>query len=520
MPRHRRNPPLPPAPSKRRFAGHQPSPQQLSSSLARVRKMSHQLDERERPFSPERRGSWQGSSRDLVVNGVSKVKGVPLDRFTMAFLEAALFSSTDESREDGGDPLDDNYTIHDFNEKCLRGLAEDCQVFQEENADAISVGPTDGSDADVDAGHDFWFTRCGHGVGFWDGDWPEPQATQLDEASKRFGNVDLYLHDGEIYAGGYEDGESWALKHRMKRNGEQAHFPFGSKRAGALEIPMPDFDWEQIDGDVNLPQYGGIIARCEDGQIDLVEIQPVREYVGDGEAKDVGFPFWTKEAAFDADGLDPSNNEVRKALESSDVDLDDMEPEHRARAIAVALMRYGHAEESDGGWAGDKKPGEEGRANLLGSRKVRWGYAGLERKTFEEEAGGDDDDFRREVLGTSAPFTYKISYEVVTPESAEDGEADDRGWEVEESGEYDSLEDVLNAGDIKHKSWVEWSDSNPDGKRSWLISEADQDIRSGADTTYNLWIERADGKPKSQEEIDTINEKLGISTFGRMRRKS
>jgi len=510
MPRHRRNPPLPSAPPKRRLAGHQPSPKQLSSSLARVRQMSHQLDERERPFSPERRGSWQGSSRDLVVNGRS------MDEFTRGFLVTALWSSTDNSRDDGGDPLDRNYSIDDFDPASLEGLAKDCANFQEENAAELDVVYETGVKADgsmeARCGHDFWLTRCGHGAGFWDGDYPEPEATQLTKASEAYGNVDLYLgDDGKIYASGYESSYS--------RNGEQTHFPFGSKRAGALEIPMPDFDWEQIDGDMNLASHGGIIARCQGGQIDLVEIQPVREYVGDGEAKDVGFPFWTKEASYDADDLSPSNKEVKSALESSDIDLDEVEPEMLARVIAVACMRYGHgSEESDGGWASDKRFGEEGRADLLGSRKVRWGYAGLERKTFEEEAGDEDDEFRREVLGTITPFTYKISYEVVTPESAEDGEAEDRGWEVEESKEYESLEDVLNAGDIKHKSWVEWSDSNPDGKRSWLISEPSQDMRTGAETTYHLWIERADGQPKTEEDIDLINEKLGISTFGRMRR--
>src|SRR5262249_7814661 len=55
---------------------------------------------------------------------------------------------------------------------------------------------------------------CGHGVGYWDGDYPEPQATLLDEASEKFGNVDLYLHDGEVYAAGYEDGP------QQRRNGE------------------------------------------------------------------------------------------------------------------------------------------------------------------------------------------------------------------------------------------------------------------------------------------------------------
>lgn len=50
------------------------------------------------------------------------------------------------------------------------------------------------------AGHDLWLTRCGHGAGFWDGDWPEPQATQLTELAEALGNVDLYLgDDGKVY---------------------------------------------------------------------------------------------------------------------------------------------------------------------------------------------------------------------------------------------------------------------------------------------------------------------------------
>ena len=53
---------------------------------------------------------------------------------------------------------------------------------------------------DSEAGADFWFTRNGHGVGYWDGDYPEPQATRLDDASKRFGEVWLYVgDDGQLY---------------------------------------------------------------------------------------------------------------------------------------------------------------------------------------------------------------------------------------------------------------------------------------------------------------------------------
>src|SRR5882724_4374560 len=263
--RQRRNP-VPKAPPKRRFAGAPPvSPAQLRSSLSRVRAMSGQLDERQRPFNPERAGSWRGSSRDLVVNG-------RMDEFTRGFLETALWSSTDDSDDSGGVPLDKNYSIDDFDPTTLAGLTEDCQRFQEENA--ADLADFD----DAENGHNFWLTRCGHGAGFWDGDYPEPQASRLTEASEAFGNVDLYIgDDGVLYASGYEP--------PLTPNGEQLSF----KDFGQLDIPMPDFDWRQISGDMNPCAHGGIIARCDGGQIDLIEIQPVREYVGDDEAKEVGF---------------------------------------------------------------------------------------------------------------------------------------------------------------------------------------------------------------------------------------
>lgn len=50
------------------------------------------------------------------------------------------------------------------------------------------------------AGHDFWLTRNGHGVGFWDRGLGE-LGIKLTEAAKSFGGVDLYLgDDGLVYS--------------------------------------------------------------------------------------------------------------------------------------------------------------------------------------------------------------------------------------------------------------------------------------------------------------------------------
>lgn len=116
-----------------------------------------------------------------------------------------------------------------------------------------------------------------------------------------------------------------------------------------------------------------------------------------------------------------------------------------------------------------------------------------------------DDNFDEEFPGD---YIMKMSYSIVTPESAEEGDYAENGWEIEKE-EYESLEELLNAANSQ-ASWVEWSSSNPDGKHDWVVSEEQQDYRTGESTEYNLFIERKDKKPLSKEEIEYINKKLRI----------
>jgi hypothetical protein len=123
-----------------------------------------------------------------------------LDSFTVAFFTAALWSSTDNSRDDGGDPLDKNYDISDIDAHCMQQLAEQCERFQAENAGILADSELD----DDQAGHDFWLTRNGHGCGFWDRGLG-PIGRKLTDACKLYKGVDLYVgDDGKIYASGYE----------------------------------------------------------------------------------------------------------------------------------------------------------------------------------------------------------------------------------------------------------------------------------------------------------------------------
>lgn len=117
-----------------------------------------------------------------------------MDKFTTAYIEAALWSSTDNSDDSGGRPLDDNYGIKDIAPETLSSIVEDCKVFQKAHADDI------GGNVEQ-AGHDFWLTRNRHGAGFWDGDWNDNVGAKLTEASHAFGSVNLYVgDDGLIYS--------------------------------------------------------------------------------------------------------------------------------------------------------------------------------------------------------------------------------------------------------------------------------------------------------------------------------
>lgn len=125
-----------------------------------------------------------------------------LDEFTRAYIETALWSSSD-----GEEALDANYDKGDIADETLAKMVEDCRLFQEQNGETIRAaietgevkfGPDFGPMGR--AGHDFWLTREGHGAGFWDGDWPEEAGKKLTEASKKFGSFDLCVgDDGKIY---------------------------------------------------------------------------------------------------------------------------------------------------------------------------------------------------------------------------------------------------------------------------------------------------------------------------------
>ncbi len=156
------------------------------------------------------------------------------------------------------------------------------------------------------------------------------------------------------------------------------------------ELALPDLpNWKQIGGDMNPGVYGATIAKRDGNAIELIHIQPVADYVGTKEAKDVGFPWWSKEGWFDLDDLQKAFGEVKDFCDLNDELMESLTPEQRVLAIAESCMLSGyHTDEGPCGWAEDVLPDEP----------IEWWGETAGREYFAD----DEESFRQEVLGESS----------------------------------------------------------------------------------------------------------------------
>lgn len=140
-----------------------------------------------------------------------------LDEFTQGYIEALFFTEEERLAEENeslesrsvmlrktangieSEFIGGNIGFDLLAPEALAKIISDCARFQVRAfAPLASSCRINGYDSTL-AGHDFWFTRNGHGVGFWDrglGSLGEA----LTKISKKYGESDLYLgDDGKIY---------------------------------------------------------------------------------------------------------------------------------------------------------------------------------------------------------------------------------------------------------------------------------------------------------------------------------
>ena len=128
-------------------------------------------------------------------------KTISIDDFTREYLTAALFTDQpDEWCSPGEFTESDRACIDRMTKDCIAKAIADCAKFRE-LASAAGIDIDDMSQCDKDsAARDFWYTRNGHGAGFWDGDWEDSIGKTLTSISKRFPETGLDFYRGRIYA--------------------------------------------------------------------------------------------------------------------------------------------------------------------------------------------------------------------------------------------------------------------------------------------------------------------------------
>lgn len=109
----------------------------------------------------------------------------------------ALIAAEKEIPE-GSFPAD--CTTDDLSDEAWAAIERDCAEFQKAAAPVLEKAYETGYDEEQ-AGRDFWFTRNGHGVGFWDRDDLEAAGVgdALSAIAKTFGECYVTYDDGKIW---------------------------------------------------------------------------------------------------------------------------------------------------------------------------------------------------------------------------------------------------------------------------------------------------------------------------------
>jgi len=132
-----------------------------------------------------------------------------VDTLFDGYVTCALWASTDNADDTGGEPLDERYDRDDIAQESLEAMRADCDAFIQANAHDLleyaRLRPTSASydasqgPAMAYAGHDFWLTRNRHGAGFWDRGLGE-LGDRLSEAAKVHGESTLIVgDDGKVH---------------------------------------------------------------------------------------------------------------------------------------------------------------------------------------------------------------------------------------------------------------------------------------------------------------------------------
>lgn len=113
---------------------------------------------------------------------------------TRAYLTAALFTADEADIPPTSGEFDPSPHWGRLAQSTKDKAAEVCRAFYADNAADLTTYAAD------DAGHDLWFARCRHGVGFWEADHcTVDEGERLTAAAHRLGEASLIVGDDGMF---------------------------------------------------------------------------------------------------------------------------------------------------------------------------------------------------------------------------------------------------------------------------------------------------------------------------------
>lgn len=114
------------------------------------------------------------------------------ESFYNGVLEALYFAETVYNGE--GNDLE-HFEEYELSEESKEALRLECSTFLDKAGDLINEACNSKEDYDYgSAGNDFWFTRQGHGVGYWDRGLKD-LGDSLTKICRTFPEKHLFLND-------------------------------------------------------------------------------------------------------------------------------------------------------------------------------------------------------------------------------------------------------------------------------------------------------------------------------------
>ena len=120
---------------------------------------------------------------EFQLAGKNNVAFTACSDFEQDYIEAMFFADM---------PEDECWSFDDLSESALKQIKRDCTEFCADQKTLDFIRGDEGH-----AGRDLWYTRQGHGCGFWDGDWSKEAGEYLTARAKSLGECWPYRGDDE-----------------------------------------------------------------------------------------------------------------------------------------------------------------------------------------------------------------------------------------------------------------------------------------------------------------------------------